>query len=154
MTATTDGVLLVTSQGGHLTQLLALEDWWGSGPRTWVAPDTADVRDRLAGEDWIVSFSPTTRNLANMVRNFTLARHVLHQRRPSVVVSTGAGVAFPFFVEAWALGVPTIYVEVYDRIDSATMTGRLCAPFTSRRLVQWDSQLEVYPDAHLIGPLL
>jgi hypothetical protein len=34
------------------------------------------------------------------------------------------------------------------------MTGRLVGPFTTRRIVQWDQQLDVYPDATLVGPLL
>ena len=147
-------VLLVTTQGGHLSQLLALRSWWEDRERLWVAPDLPDVRDRLAGEEWIRSHTPTTRNLVNLARNFALAWRLLRRTRPAVVVSTGAGVAVPFFVVAWVLRVPTVFVEVYDRIDSATLTGRLCAPFTTERLVQWESQLEMYPDAHVIGPLL
>ncbi|MGB3763550.1 MAG: hypothetical protein WA966_10020 [Ornithinimicrobium sp.] len=52
------------------------------------------------------------------------------------------------------LRIPTVFIEVYDRVDSATMTGRLCGPFTTRQIVQWPSQLESYPHATLVGPLL
>jgi UDP-N-acetylglucosamine:LPS N-acetylglucosamine transferase len=57
--------------------------------------------------------------------------------RPDLVLSTGAGVAIPFFAVAWVLGPPTVYVEVFDRIDSATVTGRLCYPMSSLFRVQW-----------------
>lgn len=147
-------VLLVSTQGGHLAQLLSLRGWWSVRPRLWVCPDTPDVRDRLAQERVVTSHSPTTRNLLNLARNLLLAIRVLRRERPSIVVSAGAGVAVPFFVVAWLLRVPTVFIEVYDRLDSATMTGRLCGPFTTRRIVQWDSQLDVYPDASLVGPLL
>lgn len=146
--------LLVSSQGGHLAQLLALRSWWEQHERTWVCPDTSDVRDRLSEERVHFSFSPTTRHLPNMLRNFFLAVRVLRRDRPDIVVSAGAGVAVPFFVVAWVLGIPTAFIEVYDRIDTATMTGRLCRPFTSRTLVQWESQQALYPSAHLVGPLL
>lgn len=66
----------------------------------------------------------------------------------------GAGVAVPFFVLAWAMRIPTVLVEVFDRVDSPTMTGRLYGPFASARLVQRDSQPEFYPDARLMGPML
>lgn len=146
--------LLVSTQGGHLTHLLALRSWWEDRDRLWVCPDTPDVVDRLDGERVVHSYSPTTRNLPNLVRNTALAMRLLRQERPSIVVSAGAGVAVPFFVGARLLGIPTVFIEVYDRIDSPTMTGRLCGPFTTRRIVQWESQLEFYPDARLVGPLL
>jgi UDP-N-acetylglucosamine:LPS N-acetylglucosamine transferase len=147
-------VLLVSTQGGHLSQLLALRDWWHRRDHFWVCPETPDVVDRLAGERVIRSYSPTTRNVPNLLRNIVLAIGVLRRERPSLVVSAGAGVALPFFVVAWMLRIPTVFIEVYDRVDTPTLTGRLCGPFTTRRIVQWQSQLEFYPDAHLVGPLL
>ncbi|QIG44388.1 UDP-N-acetylglucosamine--LPS N-acetylglucosamine transferase [Nocardioides anomalus] len=147
-------VLLVTSQGGHLAHLIALRAWWEGRDRLWVAPLTPDVVDRLGGERVVSSFSPTTRNLLNLVRNAALAVRVLRHERPAMVVSAGAGVAVPFFVAAWLMRIPTVFIEVYDRVDTPTMTGRLCGPFTTRRIVQWQSQLAFYPDASLVGPLL
>ncbi|WP_447647010.1 UDP-N-acetylglucosamine--LPS N-acetylglucosamine transferase [Nocardioides zeae] len=146
--------LLVSTQGGHLAQLAALRPWWELRERVWVCPDTPDVRDRLADERVVTSHAPTTRNLPNLLRNLVLAWRVLRRERPAVVVSAGAGVAVPFFVLAWVLRIPTVFVEVYDRVDSPTMTGRLVGPFTTRRVVQWDTQLDVYPDAVVVGPLL
>jgi len=153
-TQQTGPVLLVSSQGGHLAHLLALRTWWEGQDRLWVCPDTPDVVDRLEGERVVRSYSPTTRNLRNLLRNSGLALRLLRRERPSLVVSSGAGVAVPFFVAAWLLRIPTVFIEVYDRVDTPTMTGRLCGPFTTRRLVQWQSQLDFYPDARLVGPLL
>lgn len=147
-------VLLVTTQGGHLTHLLALRGWWEDHDRLWVCPETPDVIDRLEGERVVTSYSPTTRNVPNLLRNAALAVRLLRRERPALVVSAGAGVAVPFFVTAWLLRIPTVFIEVYDRVDTPTMTGRLCGPFTTRRIVQWNSQLDFYPDARLVGPLL
>lgn len=145
---------MVSTQGGHLTQLLVLRPWWAGRRRVWVCPGTPDVLDRLGEERLIRSFSPTTRNLPNLVRNLVLAASVMIRERPGIVVSAGAGVAVPFFVLAWLMRIPTVFIEVYDRVDSPTLTGRLCGPFTTRRIVQWEQQLEFYPDALLVGPLL
>lgn len=147
-------VLLVSTQGGHLAQLLALSSWWSHHDRVWVCPDTPDVQDRLEGERVVLSYSPTTRNLPNLLRNLVLAVRVLRRERPDVVVSAGAGVAVPFFVVAWFLRIPTAFIEVFDRIDTPTMTGRLCRPFASRMIVQWESQRDFYPSGHVVGPLL
>jgi UDP-N-acetylglucosamine:LPS N-acetylglucosamine transferase len=147
-------VLLVSTQGGHLAHLIALRGWWEGKNRLWVCPHTPDVVDRLAGERVVLSYSPTTRNVPNLMRNLALAVRLLRRERPALVVSAGAGVAVPFFVAAWLLGIPSVFIEVYDRVDTPTMTGRLCGPFTTRRMVQWQSQLKFYPDASLVGPLL
>jgi beta-1,4-N-acetylglucosaminyltransferase len=47
-----------------------------------------------------------------------------------------------------------VYVEVYDRIDSPTMTGRLCYPFSDLFLLQWEEQRGHYPKGKVIGSLL
>ncbi|MEZ5095746.1 MAG: UDP-N-acetylglucosamine--LPS N-acetylglucosamine transferase [Nocardioides sp.] len=148
-------VLLVGSSGGHLTQLLALEPWWRERARAWVTFDTPDAVAALAGEApvWWAAH-PTTRNVPNLLRNFVLAWRVTRRFRPTVVVSTGAAVALPFFVAAKVTGARTAFVEVYDRIETPTLTGRLCRPITDLMLVQWPEQAELYNDSLVIGPLL
>jgi UDP-N-acetylglucosamine:LPS N-acetylglucosamine transferase len=83
-----------------------------------------------------------------------VAWRALRAFRPDVVVSTGAAVAVPVFYLARLMGIRTVYIEVYDRIDSATMTGRLCRPVSDIFAVQWEEQLSIYPSATVIGPLL
>lgn len=147
-------VLLVGSSGGHLAQLAALRTWWRDRERQWVTFRTPDAESSLAGEDVVWAYYPTTRHLGNLIRNTGLAVRVMRAFRPDVVVSTGAGVAFPFFLLARLSGVSTVYIEVYDRIDTPTMTGRLCRPLSTRFCVQWEEQLAFYPGSRLIGPLL
>ncbi len=146
--------LLVSSQGGHLTQLLALRPWWSRHERLWVVPPTADVEERLLGEELVWSHHPTTRNVGNLARNANLARKVLDEFRPDVVVSTGAGVAVPFFWQARRRGAATVFIEVYDRVDSKTLTGRLCRPATDLFLTQWDEQQAMWPGSVMLGRLL
>jgi UDP-N-acetylglucosamine:LPS N-acetylglucosamine transferase len=147
-------VLLVCSSGGHLTQLYNLKGWWERFDRTWVTFDTPDATSLLSGERVIWAFHPTTRNLWNLIRNLGLAWRTVARLRPDVVVSTGAAVAFPFFLVAKLRGSRTVYVEVFDRIDSATMTGRLCYPISDRFLLQWEEQKAMYPKGEVVGPLL
>ena len=145
-------LLFVASGGGHLGQLMALEPWWSGHDRTWVTFDTASAA--WLGDDRVVfAHQPTTRNIPNLVRNIALAWRVLHRERPDAVVSTGAGVALPFFLLAKALGVRTVYIEVYDRIDSRTLTGRLCRPLSDLFLLQWERQRELYGSGTVIGGL-
>ncbi len=146
-------VLLVCSSGGHLAQLMRLESWWRRHDRLWVTFNKPDARSQLADEPVVWAHHPVTRNVGNAVRNLWLAVKVIRSFRPDVIVSNGAGVAFPFFVFAKLTGVKTVYLEVYDRIDSRTLNGRLCEPFSDLFLVQWPEQQELYRKAELVGPL-
>lgn len=147
-------VALVCSSGGHLAQLHRLKGWWERHDHVWVSFDTVDAVSLLEGERVIWAHHPTTRNAKNALRNLVLAWRTMRRERPDVVVSDGAGVAVPFFAIAKLLGAKTVYVEVYDRIDTSTMTGRLCYPITDLFLVQWEEQERLYPRARSIGPLL
>jgi UDP-N-acetylglucosamine:LPS N-acetylglucosamine transferase len=146
--------MLVGSAGGHLAQLMRLRPWWQDHERTWVTFDKPDARSLLAAESVIWAYHPTTRNIPNLVRNLVLAVRHVHRVRPDVVVSTGAAVAVPFFVVARLLRIPVVYVEVFDRIDSPTLSGRLCRPISTRFCVQWPEQQAHYPGSVVIGPLL
>jgi beta-1,4-N-acetylglucosaminyltransferase len=147
-------VLLVCSSGGHLAQLLALRPWWEGHERVWVTFDTSDARSLLAGERVVWAHSPTTRNIPNLLRNFRLATRVFRRFRPIVVVSDGAGVAFPFFLVGWMRRAKRVYIEVYDRIDSATLTGRLCYPMSHLFFLQWEEQKRLFPRGIVIGRLI
>jgi UDP-N-acetylglucosamine:LPS N-acetylglucosamine transferase len=149
-----DHVLLVASSGGHLAQLLALRPWWERRARTWVTFDTPDASSQLDGEQVISAHFPTTRNAMNLIRNSMLAMRVVPRVNPDMVVSTGAGVAVPFFLVARALGIPTVYIEVFDRLETRTVTGRLCRPVSSLFLVQWEKQREMYPGSQVLGTLM
>jgi UDP-N-acetylglucosamine:LPS N-acetylglucosamine transferase len=147
-------LMFVASNGGHLAQLLVLRDWWTNRDRSWVCIDKPDARSQLQGERTVWAHWPTTRNLPNLMRNFVLAVKTLRDERPDVVVSTGAAVALPFFVVARLMRVPTVFIEVYDRVDSRTLSGRLCRPISTHFLVQWPEQQALYPQSTVIGPLL
>lgn len=147
-------VLLVGSSGGHLAQVLALRPWWEGLDRHWVTFRTPDAESQLRGESVTWAHFPTTRNVRNALRNLVLAVRDVRRLRPDLLVSTGAAVALPYFVVGKLVGARTAYIEVYDRIDSRTLTGRLVRPITDLFCVQWEEQRALYPGSVLIGHLL
>ena len=142
---------LVASSGGHLTQLWWLEAWWSKEERFWVSFDTLDAQVRLSEEVTYWAHHPTNRSLTAMWNNFAVARRVLKKERPDVLVTSGAGVALPFFLWGWVLGIPLVYLEVYDRIDTPTLTWRLLRPFLSLTMLQWPDQLKFAPEGIVVG---
>lgn len=154
MTKRAPRIALVGSSGGHLLQLRALEAAWQPFDRFWVTFPTPDAEAALAGERVYWCHHPTNRNVPNLIRNTWLAIKVLARERPTHILSTGAAVAVPFFYLGRLLGSVTIFLEVYDRIDSPTLTGRLVRPVTRHFLVQWPEQVALYRGAEVVGPVL
>jgi UDP-N-acetylglucosamine:LPS N-acetylglucosamine transferase len=131
--------LIVASPGGHLLQMLALEPAWSDLERTWVTLRSADVEYLLQEENVIYGHGPTPRNIPNFFRNLRLAWRVLREQDPDVVVSTGAGLALPFFVLGRLQRRRLVYVESITRVERLALTGRLVYPLVDAFFVQWAS---------------
>jgi len=142
--------LIVVSPGGHLLQMLALEPAWSDLERTWVTLRSADVEYLLEEEDVVYGFGPTPRNVPNFFRNLRLAWRVLREHDPAVVVSTGAGLALPFFLLGRLQRRRLVYVESITRVESLALTGRLVYPLVDAFFVQWPS-LAALPKARFHG---
>jgi UDP-N-acetylglucosamine:LPS N-acetylglucosamine transferase len=147
-------LLLVCSTGGHLLQLVALREAWDGFSRVWVTFDRGDSRTLLADEEVVIAFSPTNRNLKNLVRNLLLAVRVVRRARPRAVVTTGAGVAVPFAWIGRLFGARVVYVESVTRIEAPSLSCRLIRPVASRVYVQWPELLESLPKARYSGSVL
>jgi hypothetical protein len=147
-------ILLVCSCGGHLLQLMGLREAWEPFPRVWVTFDKPDARSLLAGEQVVYGHGPTNRNIPNLLRNLRLAARLLRRVRPSLVLTTGAGLAVPFAWIAYLRRIPVVYVESLTRIEQLSTSGRMIAPVAERLYVQWPELADRVRDARYVGQLL
>ncbi|HHS7895843.1 TPA: PssD/Cps14F family polysaccharide biosynthesis glycosyltransferase, partial [Streptococcus pneumoniae] len=131
--------------------LYLLKPFWKDRERFWVTFDKEDARSILENEIFYPCYYPTNRNLKNLIKNTILAFKILRKERPDIIVSSGAAVAVPFFYLGKIFGAKTVYIEVFDRIDAPTMTGKLVYPVTDRFIVQWEEMKKVYPKAINLG---
>lgn len=146
-------VCLVSSSGGHLTQLYMLKPFWKNKERFWVTFDKVDARSLLKEERMIPCYYPTNRSLKALLINTQLALKTLRKEKPDLIISTGAAIAVPFFYVGKLFGAKCVYIEVYDRIDRPTLTGRLVHPVTDLFIVQWKEMEKVYRKAVYIGSI-
>ena len=147
-------ICFVGSSGGHLTHLYMLEPFWKDKERFWVTFDKEDARSLLEGERVYNCYFPTNRNLKNLIRNTFVAFKTLKKERPDLIVSSGAAVAVPFFyIGKLFFKAKCVYIEVFDRIDKPTMTGKMVYPITDKFFVQWDEMKSVYPKSINLGSI-
>ena len=144
---------IVGSSGGHLTHMWMLKQIWEKHDRVWVTFDKQDANSILKDEKKYYCHYPTNRNFKNLIKNFFLAIKVLNAEKPDVIVSSGAAVAIPFFLVGKIKGIKLVYIEVFDRIDKPTISGKFCYKFADKFIVQWDEQLKVYPKAINLGSI-
>jgi hypothetical protein len=145
--------LLVSSSGGVLLDLLALEPWWTQHTSSWAVVKAPDTETALSGQRiyWMKEqrFDRPLRVLAGVVQVLKLLRAV----RPEVIVSAGSGVAISFFIAAKIMRIPTFWLETLNFIDSPALTGRICSRLASAILVQRASMLKSHPKAVVLGEL-
>ncbi|HWM64859.1 MAG TPA: PssD/Cps14F family polysaccharide biosynthesis glycosyltransferase [Solirubrobacterales bacterium] len=129
--------LLVCSPGGHLFQMLCLESAWSDLDTTWVTLEAADTDQLLEDAKVVLGRGPTNRSLRALLANFALAWRLIRRERPDAILSTGAALAFPFFLVGKLFGARLVYVESLTRTDRLSLTGRLIYPLADAFFVQW-----------------
>ncbi len=150
----TRGALLVCSAGGHLLQMLALEASWSDLSTTWVTLPGSDVEHLLEGRDVILGHGPTNRSVGKLLRNIAMAWRVIRHRRPDVILSTGAGLALPYFLIGRLHGCRLVYVESLTRTRGLSLTGQLVYPLADAFFVQWPQTAPRRKRAVYAGSLL
>ncbi len=133
--------------------LYMLKPFWEDKERFWVTFDKEDARSLLEGEKMIPCYYPSNRSLKGLLINTRLAWKVIRKERPDLIISTGAAVAVPFFYVGKMFGAKTIYLEVFDRIDHSTMSGKMVYPVTDRFIVQWEEMKKIYHKAIDLGSI-
>lgn len=146
-------ICLVGSSGGHLAHLHLLKPLWEKYDRFWVTFPKEDAKSILRDEKMYPCYFPTNRNIRNLIRNTYLAFKIIRKERPDVIISSGAAVSVPFFYIGKLFGCKTIYIEVFDRIDKSTISGKLVYPVTNVFIVQWEQMKRVYKKSINLGSI-
>jgi UDP-N-acetylglucosamine:LPS N-acetylglucosamine transferase len=83
-----------------------------------------------------------------------VALKVLFKEKPDVIISSGAGVAIPFFYLGKLLRKKLVFIEAYERIENPSLTGRLVYPLTDVFILHWEEQKKSFPKGIVLGELL
>ncbi len=140
-------VLVVSSVGGHLTEVMQLAPLFAGHEVVLVVNDRAELpafpfarvyRIAHAERDWRV------------LLNFAEAARILRREDPDVIVSAGAGPVVPFAVVARVLlGTRIVFLESAAAIVKPTLTGRLMYPLAHDFFYQWPALERFFPRGRL-----
>lgn len=121
-------VLWVSSTGGHLAELMRIEQELRPGPDSlWVTFDTPQSQVLLAGRRrrFVDYISP--RDIGGTLRGAGTLYRILQQERFDYCISAGAAIAVSGLPLAALRGIRTYYVESVARSQGPSLTGRMLA---------------------------
>lgn len=147
---------LISSAGGHLTQLQQLSGFYRKFDYFFITertPFTSDMRSRervylmpmINRKQW--NFIP------KIAFNLVYSIAILLKERPDIIISTGALNAVPFCILAKLSGRRLIFIESFAKIDTPTVTGKLIYKIADLFIIQWQQLSKFYPKAVLGGSI-
>jgi len=117
-----------------------------------VLDDKALLPLDMQGKTYFVSHSE--RDWRTLL-NFWEAWRLLRKMRPTVVLSTGAGVAVPFSIVAkFFFKTKVVFIETVTRIHRPSLTARLMYWIADDFFYQWESLGRFFPRGRCGGPLI
>ena len=155
-------VCLAASGGGHIRQLLDLENAWSQYDYFFVSEDTALSRS-LSHKHPVhflchfavgqIKREGLARAVVAGVKNFWDSTRLMWRRRPDIIMSTGAGSVFFLILWAKLLGAKFILIETFARFDSPSIFARIASPFADYIIVQSAALAKAFPRAAIFDPL-
>lgn len=130
----TPHIALVSSVGGHLTELLALRAAYADLSHFYVFNDQTQFTPPPTIRMYTVAHAERDlRVLSNVWEFFRIFKH----EQPTAILTTGAGLAVSAAVAAKFLGISVIFVETVAAVTRPSLTGVLIEPWADTYFVQW-----------------
>jgi len=145
-------VCIVSSCGGHLTEVRRLRPAYEKYAYFYVLNDKAILPPDMQGRTYFIAHSERDRKF---FLNLWEAFRILRRERPDVILSAGAGPAVPFaIVGRIFFRTRVVFVETIASIHTATLTGKIMYRLAQRFFYQWKSLAGFFPKGEYGGPLI
>lgn len=145
-------ICIVSSCGGHLTEVRCLKPAYDRYDHFYVLNDKALLPSDMVGKTHFISHSERD---WKFFLNLWEGYQILHKERPQVVLSTGAGPAVPLaLIGRFLFKARIVFVESITRIERPSLTGRIMYRLSHEFFYQWEPLERFFPKARFGGPLL
>ncbi len=150
----TKKIALVASSGGHLSQLLKLQEAWQGHDTFFIV--TSDVVKKKLGADKrvYVSGECNRQHIGRVVKVFLRCLQAIRRERPDVVLSTGAAVGCLSCLVGKCFGARVVWVDSITNVSRMSLSGRMVRHIADLCLVQWPSLVEKYKRVEYAGNII
>ena len=147
-------IMFISSTGGHLNELLMLKDMFNKYDYEIITekdPTNMGLKDKFGKKKVKYLIYATQKNkltyAIKLLANCFVSLYYFIRFRPKFIISTGAHTTGPMCCIGKIFGSKIIFIETFANSKSKTMTGRIVYKFADLFIVQWESMLELYPNA-------
>jgi len=148
-------ILLVSTSGGHLAQILEMRDLFKEYEYLLVTEDDESNYDLKQMYNVKYLYPPGEgRNYLfwiTFLRNFIAAFKIIIDFKPRVIITAGSHTAIPFCYIGKLFGVKIIYILSYARIYTKALSASIVYPIADLFVVQWESAKKHYKKAKYYG---
>jgi len=146
-------VCLVSSPGGHLTQILSIAAELADEHEFFLCitgfPAVRNIRldevRRIYGMPVYWKYQDPFGIIVSVVAALFQFVRVFRKERPDFLITTGAELALPaLIVNKIFFRRPSLFIESVSRIASPSRTGRYASRLADRVFVQWPELLKAY----------
>lgn len=149
----TKKICFIASSGGHYEQLLMLKPLMQEFD-SFVVTEKTSYGATAKGQKMYYLYQVNRKEktfILYMLLNALKSLSIFLKERPDVVICTGVLATIPMCLLAKLFGRQLIYIESFAKVKSPTETGKLMYKFADQFYVQWETMLEIYPNAIYIG---
>jgi len=146
-------ILLVSSTGGHLSELLKLSPLFADYDYqilTEYTKTNAKLKDKYHNRMHYVIYG-TQDHLFKyffvFAYNWLKSLYLFIKYRPDFVISTGTHTAIPMCYIAHFFKAKVIWIETLANATTPTKAGAIAVKIADLFIVQWESMLKIYPNA-------
>jgi beta-1,4-N-acetylglucosaminyltransferase len=150
-------IILICSDGGHLAQMLELEEMFRQYDYLIVTERTKAtlplsekyhiqyLKSRPEGNKRSLKF------VYSLLLNSILSFKLLLFHFPKVIITTGSHTAVPLCMLGKLVGVKIIWILSFARISTKAKSADFVYPFADKFIVQWQPVQKLYPDSIYLG---
>ena len=148
-------ILFVCSAGGHLAQILELQEIINKFPYLIVTEDVKATKP-LALKYNVKYLRPNTKGRSfafwfNTFINFFDSFKILISFNPKLIITTGSHTAVPMCLLGKLLGKKVVWILSYARVTTKEKSANLIYPIADLFIVQWKTAEKLYPKAKYFG---
>ena len=147
-------ICLAASAGGHLTQLLKLEDCWRDGEFFFIT--TTDVmKEKLEKSDKTYVVGECNRNHpARVIKVLLNCIRIAFTENFDVVISTGAAAGCLMCFLGKIKGAKIVWLDSITNVEKLSLSGRMVRFIADLFFVQWPELARKYSNIEYIGAVI
>ena len=150
-------VLFISSTGGHLYELLSLNDLFKLYDY-YIVTEHDKTNDYLKKEYtnriYFLPYSTRSKPFQYIILyTYVILKSLFLfiKIKPDVIVSTGTHTAVPMCYFSKLLGKKIIYIETYANKTKKSLSGTLIYPISDLFIVQWKEMKKLYPKSIIVS---